>query len=209
MRVGGVSRWGRALLALVGGNGRPSSDQGAQRPLAPRSALALFQGRSPAAGPAFFAGRSVRDVLCGTFCAGRSLRGVLCGAFSTGSCPAEAGRPSRTLRHTGGQDKHPRRPSPPGQPKGLVLSPHLPGDHRDHVRRGAGVQGPLNCQAPLSLFAVWLVPKDDAARLQRPGLQEPHSQSLRAGLEQGIAGAKDHGCEAKSVFVNQTVPHER
>ena len=37
-----------------------------------------------------------------------------------GSCPAEAGYATRTLGHAGGQDKHPRRPGPPVQPKVLV-----------------------------------------------------------------------------------------
>ena len=36
------------------------------------------------------------------------------------SCPAEAGNATRTLRHAGGHDKHPRRPSPPGQLQRVV-----------------------------------------------------------------------------------------
>jgi hypothetical protein len=36
------------------------------------------------------------------------------------SCPAEAGISSMTLGHAGGRDKHPRRPSPPGQLQRVV-----------------------------------------------------------------------------------------
>ncbi len=38
------------------------------------------------------------------------------------SCPAEAGRPTRILRLAGRPGKPPRRPSPPGQSKILVIS---------------------------------------------------------------------------------------
>jgi len=36
------------------------------------------------------------------------------------SCPAEAGKLRRTPRHASGQDKHPRRPSAPGQLQRVV-----------------------------------------------------------------------------------------
>lgn len=62
--------------------------------------------------------------------------------------------------------------------------------------------------APL-LLSERFVAKDHAARLQRQCLQEPHPQPIRAGFEQRIAGAKDYGCEAEAVFVNQALPDER
>ena len=55
--------------------------------------------------------RSLRDVLCGTFFAGRSLRGVRCRLSCSGSCPAEAGQPERTLRPARWQDKTPEGPA--------------------------------------------------------------------------------------------------